>query len=62
MIEIDTDSIEISFLSQLANGPLLPKKVHEVSQNPICFTAKNKEYEFLVENNVWFSLKVMKNQ
>ena len=55
--DIDNDSNEVSFLCQLAIGPLLPKNVDEALQNPNWFEAMNNEYDSLVENNVWSLVK-----
>ena len=40
--DIDKDSNEISFLSQLAIDPLLPENVDEALQNPNWFEAMKK--------------------
>ena len=47
--DTDNDSNEVSFLSQLAIDPLLPKNVDEALQNPNWFEARKNEYESLVE-------------
>ena len=55
--DIDNDSNEVSFLSQLAIDPLLPKNVDEALQNPNWFETMKNEYDSLVENNVWSLLE-----
>ena len=55
--DIDNNSNEVSFLSQLAIDPLLPKNVDEALQNPNWFEAMKNEYDYLVENNVWSLVK-----
>ena len=55
--DIDNNSNEVSFLSQLAIDPLLPKTVDEAMQNPNWFEAMKNEYDSLVENNVWSLVK-----
>ena len=54
---IDFDSNEVTFLSQLAIDPLLPKNVDEALQNPNWFEAMKNVYDSLVENNVWSLVK-----
>ena len=55
--DIDNHSNEVSFLSQLAIDPLLPKNVDDALQNPNWFEAMKNEYDSLVENNVWSLVK-----
>ena len=50
--DIDNDSNEVSFLSQLAIDPLLPKNVDEALQNPNWFEEMKIEYHSLIENKV----------
>ena len=47
--DVDNDSNEVSFLSQLAIDPLLPKNVDEALQNPNWFEAMKNEYDSLVD-------------
>ena len=60
--DIDNNSNEASFLSQLAIDLLLPKNVDEALQNPNCFEAMKNEYDSLVENNVLSLVKIDENQ
>ena len=55
--DIDNHSNEVSFLSQLAIDPLLPKNVDDALQNPNWFEAMKNEYDSLLENNVWSLVK-----
>ena len=59
--DIDKYSNEVSFLSQLAIDPLLPKNVDEALQNPNWFEAMINEYDSLVENSVWSEKIFMKD-
>ena len=59
--DIDNHSNEVSFLSQLAIDPLLPKNVDDALQNPNWFEAMKNEYDCLVENNVWSLVKSDEN-
>ena len=55
--DIDSDSNEVTFLSQLAIDPLLPKNLDEALQSPNWFEAMKNEYKSLIENNVWSLVK-----